>query len=204
MSDSILIGTANQGKFSEFKVLFSKLPYQLMSLKNAGINEVVEETGSTFSENAIIKAEHYSKLSGCLTIADDSGLEVDVLGGAPGVFSARYAGENATDNQKVNFLLNRLKRFKMPWIARFHCVIAIAHPNLDTKTFEGICEGEIIPKASGQNGFGYDPVFYVHKHHQTLGQLSREEKNSISHRGLAALKVEEFLLTCSKIHNRLF
>ena len=105
MTDSIVIGTANQGKFVEFKALFSKLPYQLISLENVGIDEVVEETGSTFWENAIIKAEHYSKLSGCLTIADDSGLEVDILGGEPGVFSARYAGEDATDNQKVNFLL---------------------------------------------------------------------------------------------------
>ena len=204
MTDSIVIGTANQGKFVEFKALFSKLPYQLISLENVGIDEVVEETGSTFWENAIIKAEHYSKLSGRLTIADDSGLEVDILGGEPGVFSARYAGEDATDNQNVNFLLNRLKRFKRPWIARFRCVIAIAHPNLDTRTFDGICEGEVIPKILGQNGFGYDPIFWIHQLNQTLAQLSSEEKNSISHRGLAALKVQEFLLTCSKIDNRLF
>ena len=204
MANSILIGTANQGKFAEFEALFTKLPYQLISLENVEINEVVEETGSTFWENAIIKAEHYSKLSGRLTIADDSGLEVDILGGEPGVFSARYAGEDATDNQNVNFLLNRLKRFKRPWIARFRCVIAIAHPNLDTRTFDGICEGEVIPKILGQNGFGYDPIFWIHQLNQTLAQLSSEEKNSISHRGLAALKVQEFLLTCSKIDNRLF
>ena len=204
MTDSVVIGTANQGKFVEFKALFSKLPYQLISLENLGIDEVVEETGSTFWENAIIKAEHYSKLSGCLTIADDSGLEVDILGGEPGVFSARYAGEDATDNQKVNFLLNRLKPFKRPWVARFRSVIAIAHPNLDTRTFDGLCEGEVIPKPLGQNGFGYDPIFHVPKYHKTMAQLSKEEKNLISHRGLAALKVEEFLLTCSKIHNRLF
>jgi XTP/dITP diphosphohydrolase len=204
MANSILIGTANQGKFAEFEALFTELPYQLISLENVEINEVVEETGSTFWENAIIKAEHYSKLSGRLTIADDSGLEVDILGGEPGVFSARYAGEDATDNQNVNFLLNRLKRFKRPWIARFRCVIAIAHPNLDTRTFDGICEGEVIPKILGQNGFGYDPIFWIHQLNQTLAQLSSEEKNSISHRGLAALKVQEFLLTCSKIDNRLF
>ena len=199
MSKKILIGTANQGKLTEFRNLFSNLPYQLISLQNVGIIDSVEETGSTFFENAIIKAEYYSKLSGCLTVADDSGLEVDVLGGEPGVRSARYAGEGATDNQKVDFLLNKLKQYNGPFIARFRCVIALAHPELKTRTFEGICEGELISTPLGQNGFGYDPIFYIPKYDQTMAQLSSEDKNSISHRGLAAFQARDFLLTCSKI-----
>lgn len=199
MSEFVLIGTSNQGKFQEFKVLFNDLPYELISLKDVGVNDAVEETGATFLENAIIKAEYYSELSGHLTVADDSGLEIDILGGEPGVHSARYAGEDANDNQKVGFLMSKLKQHKRPWVARFRCAIAISHPKLDTMTCEGACEGEVIPKPSGRNGFGYDPIFYIHKYGKTMAEFSTDEKNLISHRGQAALKAQEIILACSKI-----
>ena len=199
MYECILIGTANPGKFTEFKILFRGLPHRLISLKDVGINNPVEETGNTFVENAVIKAEYYSKLSGYPTVADDSGLEVDILDGEPGVRSARYAGEDVTDHQKVEFLLRRLKRFKRPWVARFRCVIAISYFKMETQTCDGICEGEVIPSSYGENGFGYDPIFYLPRYHKTMAQLSPHEKNLVSHRGVAASKAQDLILKCSKM-----
>ena len=149
----------------------------------------MDETGSTFEENATLKAETYCQLAGVMTLADDSGLEVDALGGEPGVRSARYAGPDATDAERIEFLLGKLKGSDPDtWTARFRCVIAIAEPGRATTLYSGSCEGRIVSEPRGENGFGYDPVFLFPDMSLTMAELSDERKNSISHRSEAARK----------------
>ena len=185
----LLIATHNAGKLRELAEILGGIPYRLLSLSDVGIDTDVEETGLTFEENATLKAETYRDLSGLPTLADDSGLEVDALGGEPGVLSARYAGENATDADRVALLLQNLadtppeKR-----TARFRCVIAVAAPGQKTRLFDGACEGLITNEPRGDNGFGYDPVFLVSGEGLTMAELSSERKNAISHRAIAARK----------------
>jgi XTP/dITP diphosphohydrolase len=163
------------------------LPVELTYLDPAGITLDVEETGTTFAENALLKAATYARLSGLWTWADDSGLEVDALGGAPGVYSARYAGPGAGDADRYHKLLDALTG--VPWdqrTARFRCVVALATPEGVTRTAAGVCEGVIAFGPVGDQGFGYDPVFFMPDRGVTMAQLPAEVKNQVSHRARAS------------------
>jgi XTP/dITP diphosphohydrolase len=191
----LLIATGNKGKVLELHSLLASLPLQLRSLAEfPGIVEV-EESGQTFADNAALKARGYARQTGLWTLADDSGLEVDALGGAPGVFSARYGGEGATDAGRVRRLLEELSEYDgQERQARFICVIAIADQQGQVANIStGKCEGQIAPAPLGRGGFGYDPVFIPHGFNQTFGQLSPEIKQSISHRALALQGALAFL-----------
>jgi len=190
----LLIGTRNTGKFDELSALLSKSNCLLLSLNDLGLDAEVEETGSSFEENAALKAREYSQLSGLPTLADDSGLEVDVLGGEPGILSSRYAGPGATDTERIAFLLQRLDNIpEKMWLARFRCAVAIVFPKQQVEIYLGECEGRIISKPRGLNGFGYDPVFVPEGLDHTMAELSAQEKNDISHRSLAVRKASEAL-----------
>ena len=183
----LLIATHNRGKLRELNELLGDIPYELLSLDDLGVDYDVEETGSTFEENATLKAETYCEITGALTLADDSGLEVDALGGEPGVRSARYAGPDATDAERVNYLLTNLAGANTEaWSARFRCVIAIAGPGRETTLHQGSCEGRIVSEPRGDNGFGYDPVFLFPEVGLTMAELPTERKNVVSHRAEAA------------------
>ena len=194
MKTKLLIATGNTGKIREYCQLLQDSPYPLITLADQGVDIEVEETGKTLEENAELKATTYATQSQSLAIADDSGLEVDALEGEPGPLSARYAGENATDQQRITFLLSRLEG--MPWekrSARFRCVIAIASPSGKTQLCEGECRGYITFEPKGNHGFGYDPIFYVPELDKTMAELSMEEKNRVSHRSRAARKALDIL-----------
>jgi XTP/dITP diphosphohydrolase len=183
----LLVATTSQHKLEEYRALFAGLPFELRSLSDAGIDEDVDETGATFEANAILKAERYRDLSGLLTLADDSGLEVDGLGGQPGVHSKRWAGDEATDEDRNAFLLERLAGLADgERMARYRCVIALAEPGCKTVTVEGSCQGQIAATPSGTHGFGYDPLFFVPELGETFGEVTPEVKNRLSHRGRAA------------------
>ncbi len=188
-SRKLLIATTNPGKVKELASLLSVCPIPVVSLAEAGIEAVIRETGATFEENATLKATAYSQMSGMVTLADDSGLEVEALGGEPGVLSARYAGDGATDAQRIAFLLQKLKNVpEWKWHARFRSVVAIAWPDGSTEVHRGECCGRIVGTPRGENGFGYDPVFLLLGLGKTMAELSPEEKNRISHRGIAVRK----------------
>ena len=183
----LLVATNNPGKVREYEVLLKGLPLILTYPAQEGIDIKVEETGRTFAENARLKAAAYARANGLLTLADDSGLEVDALGGEPGTRSARYAGQGASDEDRHRLLLSKLEG--VPWerrTARFRCVIAVATPQGEVCTAEGTCEGVIAFEPKGEHGFGYDPVFYMAEHGQTMAELEPEVKNRISHRARAA------------------
>lgn len=185
----LLIATHNQGKVREYRELLAELPLAVTYLDAEGIRQEVEETGATMEENARLKAREYAQISGLWTWADDSGLEVDALGGEPGVYSARYAGEVATDADRYRKLLDALTG--VPWdhrTARFRCAVALATPAGDMRVAEGVCEGVIAFGPTGTNGFGYDPVFYMPEHAATMAQLPSETKNQVSHRARASQK----------------
>lgn len=168
--------------------------WEILTPRSLGIDIDVIENGISFEENALIKAKAYEKASGILTIADDSGLQVDCLNGAPGIFSARYSPKTgATDKDRRDFLLQNLQEKPRPWIARFYCAVAVIIPNSEPKFFHGTCEGEIIPEERGTGGFGYDPIFFVQNFKQTLAEMTSEGKNDISHRGKAMKQVSKFL-----------
>ena len=190
----LLLATHNRGKLVEFQELLGDLPLELVTLDDIGIQEDVEETGETFSENARVKALEYARRSGLLTLADDSGLQVDALGGEPGVWSKRYAGENKSDPERVAYLLDKLRNVpRERRTARFRCVIALATPSGEVYECEGVCEGLIEFAPRGTNGFGYDPVFLFPHRGLTMAELSSDEKNRISHRGRAAEQVRQTL-----------
>jgi XTP/dITP diphosphohydrolase len=183
----LLIATRNIGKLRELVDLLGDVPFELVSLNDVGIDDEVEETGDTFEENAALKAETYARLSSLPTLADDSGLEVDALGGEPGVRSARYAGDDASDTDRIAFLLGKLENVPQEqWSARFRCVIALSWPGEPTEFHPGACEGMIVSEPRGSNGFGYDPVFLFSKMGKTMAELTSDEKNGISHRSVAA------------------
>jgi len=190
----LLLATRNSGKLREYRSLLSGVPFHLTTLDAEGIQEEVREGGSSFEENASLKARGYAEVSGLLTLADDSGLEVNALAGEPGVRSARYAGEDASDEELVRLLLSRMEGVPPGKRgARFRCVIALAWPGGRTVLAEGVREGVIALEPKGANGFGYDPVFYLPEHRKTMAELTSEEKNRISHRAMAARKVVELL-----------
>lgn len=189
----ILIATKNIGKVRELEKLLENLPFVLRSLNEFPEVPDVEETGATFAENAILKAREYAKQTNLWALADDSGLEVAALNGAPGVFSARYAGENASDEEKISKLLNEIKE-NDDRRARFVCVMALADETGEIiHLTEGICDGDISLNISGTNGFGYDPVFVPKDFTQTFGELSSDIKHEISHRAQAIRKIIRFL-----------
>ena len=193
-TDRLLVATHNPGKVREYWEILAALPLELTYLDPEGITLEVEETADTFAGNAVLKATTYARLSGLLTWADDSGLEVDALGGVPGVFSARYAGPGAGDADRYRKLLDALAG--VPWerrTARFRCLVALATPAGEVHTAEGACEGIIAFGPAGDNGFGYDPVFYFPERGLTMAQLPAEVKNQISHRARAALAAAQIL-----------
>ncbi|MGQ0763611.1 MAG: RdgB/HAM1 family non-canonical purine NTP pyrophosphatase [Acidobacteriota bacterium] len=191
----LLVATGNAGKLREIRALLSDLPITLLSLADFPTIEEVAETGSTFVDNAALKAFGYARQAGILTLADDSGLEVDALGGAPGVRSARYLGDHASYADRMNALLTALKAANRDArTARFVCALAIASDQQEMLyTTEGTCKGRIAEAPRGSGGFGYDPVFLPEGFTQTFGELSAGIKNGISHRGRALSKAHQFL-----------
>lgn len=192
--NKLLIATTNDGKIMEYRLLLSQLNYQLTTPDEEEISLVVNETSSSYRQNAKLKALAYAHYSCLTTIADDSGLEVDALNGMPGVISARFAGELATDADNVRLLLSKLK--DVPWdkrTARFTCVIAIANPKGKVELCNGSCNGIITFEPVGNNGFGYDPIFYLPEFNKTMSELSQQRKNEISHRSKAVIKARQIL-----------
>ena len=188
MINVIVLATKNAGKMKEFQQLLKNFPVEIKNLNDFGPIPEVEENGATFDDNAYKKASFTARVLGLPAIADDSGLVVEALGGAPGVRSARYAGENATDKENMEKLLHEMEG-KTNRKAAFECVISIAVPSGPALTYEGRCEGEIATKPEGISGFGYDPVFYFPEYGKTFAEISSEEKNRVSHRGRALQEV---------------
>ncbi|MDD4876168.1 MAG: XTP/dITP diphosphatase [Dehalococcoidales bacterium] len=194
MQHKLLLATNNKGKIQEFRILLEGIPYQLVTPADCGITTVVDETGESLEENAGLKATILATESKLLALADDSGLEVDFLGGEPGRLSARYAGTDASDAERVSYLLARLKGVPCKErSARFRCVIALATPDGDVKICTGKCEGLIAEAPKGDLGFGYDPIFFIPELGKTMAELPMDIKNKISHRGQAAKKVYQML-----------
>jgi len=191
----LLIATNNPGKQREYNELLADF-VDLCTLRGQGLSIVVREDGSSYAENARIKAEAYARASGMLTLADDSGLEVDALGGAPGLHSARYGGDGASDTGRYELLLQRLGGVpREERTARFRCAIVLVTRDGKRYNTEGICEGVIAFEPRGTHGFGYDPVFYLPEHGQTMAELPSEVKNRISHRGRALQQMMPVLMS---------
>lgn len=194
MKDTIIFATTNEGKMKEIRKILSDLPYDVISMKEAGITIDIVEDGSTYEENAIIKAKTIMEMTGKLVLADDSGLEVDALNKAPGIYSARFLGENTSYHIKNNYIIDQLKDVVGDArSARFVCAIACAFPNGEIKTTRGTIEGFIGDKIAGENGFGYDPIFMVPQFGCSTAELEPDMKNQVSHRGVALEKMKEIL-----------
>jgi XTP/dITP diphosphohydrolase len=187
------LGTSNAHKLAELRAILGDLT--LLSLGDVAPIPDVAETGATFAENAVLKATAYASASGLLALADDSGLEIDALGGEPGVYSARWAGEGTPYSERFRIILERMAQTPPEQrTARFRCVIAIAGPDGLLATAEGVLEGMIAPEPQGAGGFGYDPIFYLPAYGKTVAELPAEVKNRISHRALAAAQARQQLL----------
>lgn len=194
MYAKLLIATGNPGKLRELCELLAGIPFALISPKEAGIKSRALEDGLTYEENAIIKARFLANQSKMLTLADDSGLEVDALGGEPGIKSARFGGDGISDAERNVLLLERLKDVPLEQrTARFKCVIAIASPLGRIETCQGVCEGVIAFEPAGSENFGYDPIFYFPSLGKTMAELPVDIKNQISHRGKATAKAKNLL-----------
>lgn len=192
----LLVATANHGKLREIRALLQDIPINVLTPAHLNLYLEVKEDGSTYAENAARKAQAFSIASGMLTIGDDSGLEVEILNGAPGIFSARYSPlPGATDADRRVYLLGQLLPYPRPWDARFVCVVALASPDGAVHFAQGICPGEITPEERGVNGFGYDPIFLLPELERTMAELSMEEKNRLSHRARALLSIRPVLLS---------
>jgi len=192
--DALLLATTNRHKVDEFRVIFARLPFTLFSLADIQLDMDVEETGTTFLENAELKARTYAQISGMLSLADDSGLEIDALGGAPGVYSARFMGADTSYKERFRAILEQLQGLPQEQrTARFRCVISLAEPSGYCRSVEGVIEGVIADAPRGTNGFGYDPIFLLPELGRTTAELPPEHKNRISHRGLAAEKARQLL-----------
>lgn len=198
--NKLLIATNNKGKVKELQDLLRDSGIELVTPAQINLELDVIEDGKTYVENATKKAIAFTKASNLISLADDSGLEVDALDGAPGLYSARYSPKpGATDKDRRSYLLQNLQDKTRPWTARFHATIAIATPDHQLQITEGICEGEIIPKERGTDGFGYDPIFLLTELGKTMAELSMEEKNRLSHRARAVMMAKPIL---EKISNR--
>lgn len=194
MIDKIIFATGNEGKMKEVRMILKDLGLPVLSMKEAGVQADIVEDGTTFEENAKIKAVAVQKLTGALVLADDSGLEIDYLNKEPGIYSARYMGEDTPYSVKNANLISRLAG--MPdeqRTARFVCAIAAAFPDGEVLTTRGTIEGIIGYEERGENGFGYDPIFYLPEYKKSTAELSPEEKNALSHRGRALRQMEEEL-----------
>lgn len=184
---TLLLATTNEHKVEEFRTIFRDLPFTLLSLRDIQNEMDVEETGTTFAENAILKAQAYARATDMLALADDSGIEIDALGGAPGVYSARFAGRDTSYTERFRLIFERLQNVApSERTARFRCAIALAEPSGYMRVVEGTIEGVIAESARGENGFGYDPIFLVPEFGKTTAEMTPKEKNRISHRGRAA------------------
>lgn len=194
MDNIIILATNNKSKVKEISEMMSGSDITFVSLADAGINVEVEETGTTFEENALLKAREICKLSGKPTISDDSGLEIDALDGAPGIYSSRFMGEDTSYDIKNNALIEKLENVVDPdRTARFRCCMALVLPDGREFVTEGTMEGIIARELKGINGFGYDPILFIPEYNRTSAELSSEEKNNISHRGEALRKMIEVI-----------
>lgn len=192
MRQKIIFATSNEGKMKEIRVLLADLDMDILSMKEAGIEIDIVEDGSTFEENAIIKAKAIMELTGEIALADDSGLEVDYMNKEPGIYSARFLGEDTSYRIKNNYIIDKLKAaVGQERSARFVCVIACAYPDGEIITTRGTMEGFIGEKEAGSNGFGYDPIFVLQEYGCSLAELSLEEKNKVSHRGMALQEMKK-------------
>ena len=193
----VVIATRNTGKMNEMRKMLFNTSFSAFSLDEVSVLEEVEETGTSFEENAMLKAKTYGKLSGKLTIADDSGIEVDALGGAPGIYSARYGGDGKDDQDRNKLLLENVEGIPEHQLtARFRCVVALWNPIDNTiVTFDGKIEGKITRNVRGENGFGYDPLFFFPEKNKTLAELTLIEKERVSHRGEAMRKALAYMET---------
>lgn len=194
MGTTIVFATGNQGKMREIQQIMGDMDVTILSMKEAGIESDVEETGTTFEENAILKAKAAAAGTSYIVLADDSGLEIDYLGGEPGIYSARYMGEDTSYEIKNQNLLKRLEGVEdEKRSARFVCAIAACFPDGMVLTTKGVVEGRIAWQPAGEGGFGYDPIFYLPEYGATSAELSAEEKNAVSHRGRALRAMKEEL-----------
>jgi XTP/dITP diphosphohydrolase len=190
----LLLGTNNPGKIEEIQSLLDGMDLEVLTPKELGLALTVKETGNSYLENAIIKAQSFAKTSQLWCLADDSGLEVEVLNGAPGLYSSRYTGKpGATDADRRRVLLQNLSSMPRPWKAAFHCTVALCSPEGRIFIKEGFCLGEIIPEEKGTGGFGYDPIFQLTETKSTMAELAPEVKNELSHRGQAVRLVKPLL-----------
>lgn len=181
----LLVATNNQGKILEIRGLLAGLPITLVTPSDLGIRLEVDEDGETYAENARKKARAFADASGLPVLADDSGLEVEALGGKPGLHSNRFGPQPSTEASRRQYILTLLKDLPRPWTARFMATVAITAPGTEIKTASGVCEGEIITEERGSGGFGYDPIFFIPRVNQTMAELDMEDKNRISHRANA-------------------
>lgn len=194
MRRKIIFATTNDGKLKEIKLILQDLNYDIISMKEAGLNIDIVEDGQTFEENAIIKAKTIMELTGEIVLADDSGLEVDALNKEPGIYSARYLGSETPYSIKNQYIIDKLKdKVNEERSARFVCVIALAYPSGEIITRRATIEGIIADKEAGTNGFGYDPIFYIPEYNCTSSELTLDQKNKISHRGLALEAIKEVI-----------
>jgi XTP/dITP diphosphohydrolase len=192
---AVLLATTNRHKLDEYRAIFSILPFPFLSLADIQLAiEDVEETGTTFLENAELKARTYAQAAGMLSLADDSGLEIDALGGAPGIYSARFAEVHTSYEERFRLILEQLQGVPQHQrTAHFRCVISVAEPSGYCRSVEGTLEGVIADSPRGEHGFGYDPIFLIPELGKTTAELPPEQKNLISHRGRAAQKARELL-----------
>lgn len=194
--DKIVFATANEGKVKEIKEILKDFPIEVVSMKEMGITADIEENGATFEENSLIKARALVKLTGLPALADDSGLEVDYLNGEPGIYSARYLGRDTDYEYKNNYIIDKLSEAKgEERSARFVCVISLVLPDGREFVERGVVEGLIGYEQKGENGFGYDPIFYLPEYGKTSAELPPEEKNRISHRGKALTAMKKLIVT---------
>ena len=198
----LLVATGNLGKLSEIQSLLDGIRISLLTPDRIGVNLQVEETGNSYEENASLKAHAFAHASGLITMADDSGLEVDALAGQPGIRSARFSPlQDATDADRRAFLLDLLRDHTRPWKAHFHCTVAIVTPEDKIYFAQGNCPGEVIPEERGTNGFGYDPIFLLNDVGLTMAELSMNEKNCLSHRARAVKAAIPILLAIFQIQS---
>jgi hypothetical protein len=194
--DKIVFATTNEGKVKEIKEILKDFPIEVVSMKEMGITADIEENGTTFEENSLIKARALAKLTGLPALADDSGLEVDYLNGEPGIYSARYLGRDTDYDYKNNYIIDKLSGAKAEdRSARFVCVISLVLPDGREFVERGVVEGLIGYEQKGENGFGYDPIFYLPEYGKTSAELPPEEKNKISHRGKALTAMKKLIVT---------